>query len=59
VSAEEILIAAGTGALDLDEDSRDNLTWDQVLQSALSLVWRTLVVWVFVIALLTLAGWAG
>ena len=59
VSAEEVLIAAGTGALDLDEDSRDNLTWDQVLQSALSLVWRTLVMWVFVIALLTLAGWAG
>lgn len=58
-SAEDVLIAAGTGALDLDEDSRDNLTWDQVLQSALSLVWRTLVVWVFVIALLTLAGWAG
>lgn len=59
VSADDILVAAGTGALDLDEDSRDNLTWDQVLQSALSLVWRTLVVWVFVIALLTLAGWAG
>ncbi|MBI5461567.1 MAG: regulatory signaling modulator protein AmpE [Gammaproteobacteria bacterium] len=58
-SAADILIATGTGALDLDEDSRDNLTWDQVLQSTLSLVWRTLVLWVFVIALLTLAGWAG
>ena len=57
--ADDVLIATGTGALDLDEDSRDNLTWDQVLQSAMSLVWRTLVMWVFVIALLTLAGWAG
>lgn len=59
LSADDVLIATGTGALDLDEDSRDNLTWDQVLQSAMSLVWRTLVMWVFVIALLTLAGWAG
>jgi membrane protein required for beta-lactamase induction len=57
--ADDVLVAAGTGALDLDEDSRDNFTWDQVLQSAMSLVWRTLVMWVFVIALLTLAGWAG
>jgi len=57
--ADDVLIATGTGALDLDEDSRDNLTWDRVLQSAMSLVWRTLVMWVFVIALLTLAGWAG
>ncbi len=59
LSADDILIATGTGALDLDADSRDNFTWDQVLQSAMSLVWRTLVMWVFVIALLTLAGWAG
>ena len=59
LSADDVLIATGTGALDLDEGSRDNLTWDQVLQSAMSLVWRTLVMWVFVIALLTLAGWAG
>lgn len=59
VPADDVLIAAGAGALDLDDDSRDNLSWDQVLQSTLSLVWRTLVLWVFVIALLTLAGWAG
>lgn len=59
VSSEPVLAAAGFGALNLDEEARDSGTWDHVLQSAMSLVWRTLVLWVFVIALLTLAGWAG
>jgi membrane protein required for beta-lactamase induction len=63
LSSEPVLAAAGFGALNLDEDARDSGSldhgWDHVLQSAMSLVWRTLVLWVFVIALLTLAGWAG
>jgi AmpE protein len=57
--SSDVLAAAGTGALDLDVEIIDALAWDQALQSAMSLVWRTLVLWVFVIALLTLAGWAS
>lgn len=59
VSSEPVLAAAGFGALNLEDEARDSGTWNHVLQSAMSLVWRTLVLWVFVIALLTLAGWAG
>lgn len=58
-SAEPLLAAVGMGALDLKDDIHDSATWNHVLQSAISLVWRTLVLWVFVIALLTLAGWAA
>lgn len=59
VPAAEVLAAAGAGALDLDQEITDSIAWDHALQSAMSLVWRTLVLWVFVIALLTLAGWAA
>ena len=59
VSSEPVLAAAGFGALNLDDGSADGATWNHALQSAMSLVWRTLVLWVVVIALLTLAGWAG
>lgn len=59
LSSDPVLAAAGFGALHLEDEPRDNGTWNHVLQSAMSLVWRTLVLWVFVIALLTLAGWAG
>jgi membrane protein required for beta-lactamase induction len=55
----QVLAAAGCGALDLDPEPRDSVAWDHTLQSAMGLVWRTLILWVFVIALLTLAGWAG
>lgn len=58
VPAAQVLAATGTGALDLDQEIDDSMAWDQVLQSAMGLVWRTLILWVFVIALLTLAGWA-
>jgi membrane protein required for beta-lactamase induction len=59
VPAAQVLAATGTGALDLDQEIDDSMAWDQVLQSAMGLVWRTLILWVFVIALLTLAGWAA
>lgn len=58
VPAAQVLAATGTGALDLDQEIEDVMVWDQALQSAMGLVWRTLILWVFVIALLTLAGWA-
>ena len=57
--SSQVLAAAGTGALDLDLEFADGLAWEQVLQSAMNLVWRTLVLWVFLIALLTLAGWTS
>ncbi len=59
VPAAQVLAATGTGALDLDQEIDDSMVWDQALQSAMGLVWRTLILWVFVIALLTLAGWAA
>lgn len=59
VPAAQVLAATGTGALDLEQAIDDNMAWDQALQSAMGLVWRTLILWVFVIALLTLAGWAA
>lgn len=59
VPSAQVLVAAGVGALDLDPELQDSVGWDRTLQSAMSLVWRTLILWVFVIALLTLAGWAG
>lgn len=51
---EALLVLAGRAAIRLDEDVAD----DEQVRQALGLVWRTLVIWVTVIALLTLAGWA-
>ncbi|MFN2308393.1 MAG: regulatory signaling modulator protein AmpE [Gammaproteobacteria bacterium] len=59
VLAAEVLVAAGSGALDLAPDAHGTDSWDRNLRAAPALVWRTLVVWVFVIALLTLAGWTS
>lgn len=56
---ESLLVAAGIGALGVDEDTPESVDWYQMLHSAMRLVWRTLIVWVFVLALLTLAGWAS
>ena len=59
-SASGILICTGSGALrlsylmdnDMDEDYKRHL-----LDAAMGLIWRSLVVWLVLIALLTLAGW--
>lgn len=59
LSSEPVLAAAGFGALNIEDEVHDSGSWNHLLQSAMSLVWRTLVLWVVVIALLTLAGWAG
>ena len=62
VPAAAVLSAAGAGALNLQDDETagsDAVLWDRLLTAALSLVWRTLFLWVVLIALLTLAGWAG
>ena len=62
-SASGILICAGTGALRLssliDHDSDENVndSHRHLADAAMSLVWRSLVVWIVMIGLLTLAGW--
>ena len=52
----EFLVAVGNGALDLQSDEEVGL---EDVSGAMGLVWRSIVVWVVVIALLTLAGWAA
>ena len=62
-SASGILICTGAGALRLteliDNNADDALIEGQqyLLKSAMGLVWRSLVVWLVLIALFTLAGW--
>ncbi|HKK14086.1 MAG TPA: regulatory signaling modulator protein AmpE [Gammaproteobacteria bacterium] len=51
-----IVVDAGRGALGLDPEGGVPL---ETVGVAMGLVWRTLAVWVFVIALFTLAGWAA
>ncbi|MEO5574179.1 MAG: regulatory signaling modulator protein AmpE [Gammaproteobacteria bacterium] len=61
-----VLLASGIGALKLDADySRGALTELDLpsevahIKSTQALVWRTLVAWIVIIALMTLAGWAS
>ncbi|MEN8177315.1 MAG: regulatory signaling modulator protein AmpE [Pseudomonadota bacterium] len=62
-SASGILICTGTGALRLssliDTDTDDDTMQDQryLIDAAMGLVWRSLIVWIVLIGLLTLAGW--
>lgn len=65
-SSMGVLVASGTGALQLDADSAGTASGEfdaqpeiSRIKSAQALVSRTVVVWVLVIALLTLAFWAG
>ncbi|WJW75164.1 regulatory signaling modulator protein AmpE [Thiohalobacter sp. IOR34] len=58
LASDALLAAVGLGALDLDADQPVD-DWPERLHAASRLIWRTLVIWVFVIALLTLAGWFG
>lgn len=59
-----VLVCVGNGALHRDVE-RDASAEDRadagvdLIRAVLGLIWRTLVLWVTVIALLTLAGWAG
>lgn len=59
-SQPELLLAAvGIGALDIADRAPEDLDWYDILHDATRLVWRTLILWVFVVALLTLGGWAA
>ncbi|MEE8429053.1 MAG: regulatory signaling modulator protein AmpE [Gammaproteobacteria bacterium] len=52
----EFLVKIGNGALDLQPNEGVEL---KEVTVAMGLVWRSIVIWVVVIALLTLAGWAA
>lgn len=60
-----VLLASGTGALQLDVTPVVQTLESEVdgelaqVKAAQALVWRTLVTWIVVIALMTLAGWAA
>ncbi|MEJ2645804.1 MAG: regulatory signaling modulator protein AmpE [Gammaproteobacteria bacterium] len=51
-----VLVDAGRGALGLEADSPVDAS---TVGLAMGVVWRTLGVWVFLLALFTLAGWAA
>jgi len=56
--SEQVLAVTGMGALGLrDEDFEE--AGKPAVRAAMRLVWRTLTIWLVIIALLTLAGWAG
>ncbi|MDE2088553.1 MAG: regulatory signaling modulator protein AmpE [Gammaproteobacteria bacterium] len=57
-----VLVAAGAGAVRLEQEDigeYDREASGELVRTALSLVLRALVLWLTVIALMTLAGWAG
>jgi membrane protein required for beta-lactamase induction len=55
--SERLLAVTGAGALGRPDDS-DN-QGELPARAAMRLVWRTLIIWLVVISVLTLAGWAG
>lgn len=65
--SEEMLVSSGRGALrlkvpgegDESEQGADGEAGVDAVRDALGLVKRTVVVWLVILALLTLAGWAG
>lgn len=53
-----VLAETGMGALGLSEDAFTR-TGCEPVQAAMRLVWRSLVIWIVIIALMTLVGWAS
>lgn len=56
-SARTLIISTGTGALDIDDSPDDSDEMEETLRDARDLVGRSLLVWIAVAALLTIAGW--
>ncbi len=57
-----LLVASGLGALQIESGAAlegDSQTEMHHVHAAQALVWRSLMVWLVIIALLTLAGWSG
>lgn len=56
---EAVLLAMGEGALSTHLDTELNQQPITLIRAAMGLVWRTLSLWLVVISLLILAGWAS
>lgn len=56
--SEQVVAITGAGALGLDGGDAEPDS-QAPARAAMRLVWRTLTIWLVVISLLTLAGWAG
>ena len=55
--SERVLMLTGSGALGLDDDTGTDTV--APVRAAMRLVWRTLTLWLVVVSLLVLAGWAA
>jgi len=57
--SERVLAETGLGALDVAIADADAGACGRPVRAAMRLVWRTLVVWLVGLSMMTLAGWAG
>lgn len=57
--SEQLLALTGSGALGAGDDEGDEGSVQSPVRAAMRLVWRTLTIWLVLISVLTLAGWAG
>ncbi|MEA2080659.1 MAG: regulatory signaling modulator protein AmpE [Pseudomonadota bacterium] len=57
--SRQLLAMTGSGALGPLEDAGDEDSAQSPVRAAMRLVWRTLMIWLVIISVLTLAGWAG
>lgn len=57
--SERLLAVTGAGALGPAEDRDSEGDVELPARAAMRLVWRTLIIWLVMISVLTLAGWAG
>ena len=58
-AAERIIAETGLGALGIHAGSEAPDDEQKPVRAAMQLVWRTLTVWLVVLAVMTLAGWAA
>lgn len=57
--SERLLIDVGSGALGLDPERAPESSWQDLLQSAMDLVMRSLLMWVVILSIVTIAGWVS
>jgi|SRR5690625_1632378 len=55
--ARSLIVSTGVGALDLDEWSEDPDDMVEIIQTTRELAGRSLMIWIAIAALLTIAGW--
>lgn len=56
-NAQILVVSAGIGALDFDDSPDDSDEMEEILRDARELIGRSLMVWIGVAAMLTIAGW--